>query len=151
MGQSGEPLDDAHELLDAHVGVLDGATVEHGRPHPSSLAVDLGAVKNPENDALLAGEAVASIGDLVEHDREDSIPDGRAQKRKYPETSVDGHDRRAIALGLIAPYQQRRCFLGHRLDELHRDLDGLVGRLWYRLHACSLTLSARLWRRKRSL
>lgn len=78
MGQTGEAVDDAHELVDAHVDVLDDAAVEHRHPDAASLAVGLGATKNPENDALLAGETVTRVGDVVEHGAIVASVDGHA-------------------------------------------------------------------------
>jgi len=109
MRQTGEPFHDAHELGNAHVGVLDRSPIQHRGAHAAPFAIRLGTAQNPEDHALFAGEAIARVGNVVEHDGEDSIPAATAA-----EASVDRQDRHGRGFHgraldwLTAPHENRR-------------------------------------------
>lgn len=63
---SDEPLQDALQLVDAHVDVFHHSSVEHCCGDIAATAFFLGLVKYPEHDSLFAREAVADIWDIVE-------------------------------------------------------------------------------------
>ncbi len=69
-------MHDAHELFDAHVDVLDDATVKHRRSHAAPLAFGFGPAKHPDDDPLFAGQSVARIGDFIEHKARVPASDG---------------------------------------------------------------------------